>query len=288
MIPIEIDGVRLNLATRFDAMRSEQLLELMPFVIFTDQERAALRQAQGDNLGQDFGWIEILRVLLKDAWLVMDGKPKAFKKFWNELQLDVFQFETLKEQVKWVLEPIDCKPLAFFEFEGVRYYFLEDRFKNVCAAEWTAGIIDFLELKENPNLIDLLVANFCRPERTDIESFRGSDKWNGDVREPYNRSKAEERAKSFERLNVAVKVLFLKWYQYLLTVFFDEYRELLGSGGGEKRYADGRGFVMILKNAAKAHYMGDFDKVSHEDVNLVYALLLDDYYDLLETKRKNG
>jgi hypothetical protein len=220
---------------------------------------------------------------------------RGFKRFWKKLNLAPEQLEYLIETLQWVKDRPEGKPFECFDFNGVSYYLPEARFKNTTAIEWTEGLLDFVELTapvafdsaqatganaEVLDRLDCLIANFCRPVRKDLESWKESELYNGDRREPFNRARAEERAKEFKELDAGVKILVLWWYEELIQAFFEEYKDLFGSAkGGQKRYEDGRGFLMVLKNAAKKHYLGDFNGVCDNDVNVVYSLLLDDFYD---------
>jgi hypothetical protein len=228
-------------------------------------------------------WILVLKVVLGH-----EMRKKVFEKWWKGLELSIDQIEALKVCYEWVMERPEGMPFEYFDYKGVRYYLPEARFKNTSAAEWTAGILDWIELShgaDNVDRIDYVIANFCRPKRADLEAHKASAAYNGDIREPYNRARAEETAVLFKDLNAGVKILVMWWYDELVREFFKEYEDLFGSqtdAGEEKksgRYADGRGYIMVLKNAAKKHYMGDFKAVQAEDVNMVYSLLLDDMYD---------
>ena len=233
-------------------------------------------------------WIEVIRLLCEDALKMSEWR---FKKWWDELSLDAYQLECLIEVLEWVKDRPEGRPIDSFEFEGVRYYLPEERFKYTSAAEWTEGLLDFMELgKQEENReerLDMLVANFCRPKRQDLEDWQKSDAYTGDDRVLYNRARAEVLAKDFARLDGTVKVLFLWWYEELINGFFEEYEDLFTHKGEKKepRYADGRGFVMVLKNVAKGHYLGDFEKVQNTDVNVVYSLILDDFYDNKELEK---
>jgi hypothetical protein len=232
-----------------------------------------------------------------------------FERWWVRLKMNYTQMEALALNFLWVMDfmKAEKKGKPFEYVEGLqRFYNVKDRFEHVSAAEWTEGVLIFIDIQngDSEKLYDLFF-NFCRPERSDLEAFRASEQWNGDVREPFNAARAKERAETYKGKQAggevfqkdidnleAVMVAFLWWYDELLRSFFEEYTDLFGGSdknksedddeiinSGAGRYADGRGYVMILKNAAKKHYMGDFRAVQSEDVHVVYSLLLDDFYD---------
>jgi len=273
-------------------------------------------------------WIEVLRVVLGSYARTdkrMGGRQQkgfvklslTFDRWWKKLKLAPEQLEQLIDLVRWVQDKPELVPIESFEHKGIKYLVVGERFRYTTAVEFTEGLMDFIELAGFSTALrqaqgdsdgrieklNVLISNFCRPVRDDLENWKKDPDYNGDAREPYNRARAEERAVEFADLDPGVKVMFLWWYEAMLQAFFEEYRELFkkaalrqdqgdngddeglrqaqadGSGG---RYADGRGFVMVLKNAAKSHYMGDFDKVCRTDVNVVYSLILDDWYDAQE------
>ena len=63
-------------------------------------------------------------------------------------------------------------------------------------------------------LIYRLLATLYRPVRRDLKAFQASQKWNGDIREPYNPHLATERAQLFEKSNVFhIAVAAFLYYQ---------------------------------------------------------------------------
>ena len=228
-------------------------------------------------------WREIFRIIMMTGWI--EGK-RAWKRWWSSLSLSFEQFEELKKITDWVAEKPNGKPFDHFDYAGERYYVLPERFQNVSSAEWVEGIMDFIALgsENDDKSLDLLIANFQRPERADLETFRGSEKWNGDVREVYNRQRALERAEHLQGLDAGIKIQLLWWYEAQITAFFEEFEDLFRGGDGEARYPDGRGYLMLLKNVAKQAYMGNFETVCATDVITVFAMLTDEVYDAQETE----
>jgi len=228
-------------------------------------------------------WREIFCVFCRSAF----DKGRAFRKWWNRLQLSFDQYEELRGLTAWVTEkPID-QPFESFIHNGVKYVVVGERFRNVSAAEWTEGIMDFIGLNGGGETLDTLIANFCRPEREDLPLWRKSEKYNGDAREPYNRQRVEEQAKDLADLDAGVKIQFLWWYEHLINEFFEEFEPLFRGASGEgPRYPDGRGYLMLLKNVAEKGHLGNFEAVTSTDVMLVYAILLDDLYNAEEQERR--
>ena len=282
---VAFDKVVLDLPESYEGLKFREKLEVVKLVV----------KRTGDYVSDALIFVEILKVLFRIGYKKASRRI-PFIAFWKLLKISPEQLYELQVALSWVLEkPIES--LDSFVFHDVEYLVVQERFKYTSAAEFTEGLMDFIELGSSSGVssddlppltpqvgggLERLIANFCRPERKDITEFRASNECNGDVREPYNRERAVERSADFEKLDPGIKILFLWHYDGLINAFFDEYEELF-AGGGEKRYEDGRGYLMVLKNAAKAHYMGDFAAVQNEDINVVYSLLLDDHYDSLSS-----
>ena len=229
---------------------------------------------------------EIIRIILENAWQKDYGK---FRKWWNGLKISIEQFESLKADLEWVAEKPTERPFEHFEHKGVKYYILPERFENVSCAEWVESIIDFMELSSGEaveNTVMLLISNFSRPERADLKEFKASESWNGDVREVYNRQKAIERAAVLSDLDPGIVIQLLWWYESQISQFFEEFSDLFTGGNGSPRYSDGRGYLMLLKNVAKAGYVGNFDQVCNAPVLNVFGMLLDEKYDSDELNKK--
>lgn len=229
---------------------------------------------------------EIIRIILENTWQKDYGK---FRKWWKELKISIEQFESLKTDLEWISEKPVEKPFEYFEHKGVKYYILPERFENVSCAEWVESIIDFMELSSSDaigNSVMLLISNFCRPKRIDLQAFRESEHWNGDVREVYNRQKAIERAAVLSDLDSGIVIQLLWWYEAQISLFFEEFRDVFTGASGAPRYSDGRGYLMLLKNVAKAGYVGNFDQVCNAPVLNVFGMLLDEKYDADELNKK--
>jgi hypothetical protein len=288
MREVLMGDVRLEFPECFEECSADLMIKLAKLSSFFHKPD----QIGSDRLKDYAVWVLILEAVVNGVFV----KPntRSSKRFWKKLKLSPEQLEYLIELMQWVKDRPEGMPFEFFEFKGVKYFLPQERFKYTTSIEWTEGLLDFVELtaplsqQEESSAfdrLDCLIANFCRPQRKDLEAWKESENYNGDVREPYNRAKAEERAKEFNDLDGGVKILVLWWYEDLIKAFFEEYKELFGKGDAKnKRYTDGRGFLMVLKNAAKKHYLGDFNRVCDNDVNVVYSLLLDDFFDENEVK----
>jgi hypothetical protein len=220
-------------------------------------------------------WEHLIR-----CWLGADWQ------WWKGLKLNVNAWEVLKLEVSWVFEErLLVQPFVFFEHGGVKYYLPEGDLNVSAAIDVSMGAIHLMQIAEgNMGSVDWLLAVFCRPERRDLKRFRVSEDWNGDVREVYQDEHVRLRALAFANLDEVVKVIVLKYLEGLHLQFFEEYGELFGKDDKEPRYGDGRGWLYVLKNVAKANYFRSLDEVWRSSAGLVWGLMLDDALDGKEEK----
>lgn len=200
---------------------------------------------------------------------------------WAAWLMDARQWDSLQQLFAWIWEPPTARPGESFVHEGETYYIFEEQFANTRALDLTMALMDYTEFahptQPDPTAYERILATLCRPERADLERFRLSDDWDGDVREPYNEQRATDRATKFASLPAPVKLALFVYFEQSATEFLLSYDSLFGGGGEqEARYPDGRGWLMLLKNVAKEGHFGNFDQVCRQPAHLVYAALLDD------------
>ena len=134
------------------------------------------------------------------------------------------------------------------------------------------------EANEKELALAQLIATLCRPRRPDWRKFQRSADWSGDVREPFNQARMQERATQLVDLPLNTKLVILDYFERTNNAFLADYGELFG-GSKEPRYQDGRGWVMLLKNVARQQTFGDYEKVCTMPAHLLFATLLDDLLD---------
>lgn len=204
---------------------------------------------------------------------------------WAKLVLGFEQWKTIKAFASWVYEkPLDEKPFDFFDFEGVRYWLPEPNYTNTTALELSLANMLYVEFAHptEPDLtaIEKLIATFCRPVRSDWESFQISPEWNGDIRQPFNQARMEATAKQLASLDISTKIAFLTYFEQMNTAFLEEYSQLFGENKTEPRYEDGTGWLMILKSVAKDGLWNGFENVCKQPARTVWAFMLDDILDI--------
>ena len=198
---------------------------------------------------------------------------------WALWRMTRAEWEMLKNQIRWVFTPPEDRPFLSFWHDGLDYFLPEENFADTTALELSMAFIaftDFVDPDEpETTALNRLIATLCRPHRKDLEKFRNSDDWSGDDREPFNEARMIKRSESLASMPMEMKVVILSYFEVQSKFFLQQYEQLFG-GDSEPRYADGRGWIMLLKNIAKKGYFGDFDQVGKQYAHLVYAAALDD------------
>lgn len=192
----------------------------------------------------------------------------------------------------WIQKEIKKKPFGYFDFQGIRYIIPDPGYSNTSAIEIAMANIQYMAFgrKKNPNVkaIYQLVATLCRPERKDLEAFKASTEWNGDIREEYNTVIAQERAKAFEKGNLPAGVVMgmLYYFEWMNSSFLKQYRDVYSGDDGDEEplYENGEGLVTTLMEVAKSGTFGDFEKVCRQNGHTVWIFLKDNN---LKIKRAN-
>lgn len=220
--------------------------------------------------------------LAAQVWLTMAPRD------WAAWTLDAPQWEAVQARFAWIWEPPTSRPFESFVHEGETYFVFDENFSDTRALDLTMALMDYLAFahptEPDVSAYERILATLCRPARGDLERFRLSDDWDGDLREPYNELRAADRALKLTSLPGPIKLALFEYFERSANEFLENYERLFGGGGGEEpRYPDGRGWLMLLKNVAKEGHFGDFDRVGRQPAHLVYAALLDDVLTQEET-----
>ncbi|MCU0336345.1 MAG: hypothetical protein MUF12_00650 [Sediminibacterium sp.] len=211
--------------------------------------------------------------------------------FWNDISLQNEQWGALKNIAKFAFETYFYdRPFPFFDFNGIRYYVFSEGFSDSDAVDIAWANLQYISFAhpENRNVeaVYELIATLCRPERPDIESFKHSADWDGDIREIYNAQRTKERAKIFKDLPMGITIAILQYFEAQNRVFLETYAQMFGDDGSEPRYDNGMGWVTMLMNVADKGTFGNFNDVCHQNVHLIWAKCLDDTLDIKEQNKQ--
>jgi hypothetical protein len=211
--------------------------------------------------------------------------------FWEGLQLQIEQWNALKKVARFAFETYFYeRPFEYFDFENVRYHVFKEGFADSDAVDVAWANLQYVSFAhpETPNVdaVHHLIATLCRPERADIETFKTSKNWDGDVRELYNAQRTQDRAKVFEHLPMGMKIAILQYFEAQNRVFLETYSQVFGDSGNEPRYDNGMGWVTMLMTMAEKGTFGNFDSVCHQNAHLVWTKCLDDSLDTKEHNKR--
>lgn len=199
------------------------------------------------------------------------------KKIWKKLK--VWQKLSVLNLVRWAwTTKIESRPFEFFTHKGIKYLLPADDYADTTSLEWALTNIYYMNYSKNQafkNLFFLLIATICRPEREDLKEFRTNLKlWNGDSREAFNNTIAEERAKEFESVAFGVLIAVFQYWEAMNNRFIQR-NEILFEGDGDETplFHNGEGCLSLLEDIAEESVLGDLERVHETNVTSLFMYL---------------
>lgn len=186
--------------------------------------------------------------------------------------------------------PMATCPLPGFELQGEEYLLWEPAFENCVAIEYLMAETQFklfARPKPAPGALELLLATLCRPRKAGLNER--DPHWDGDRRERYNSKVAELRAKDFERVPVATKIVVLQYYIASTRAFHERYRELYDRpqpGQARPQGSGGFGLLGILDDVATEGVFGTFEQTCYSNVHTLFFHLLKGHREAKEQRRQ--
>lgn len=108
----------------------------------------------------------------------------------------------------------------------------------------------------------LLVALLYRPVRTDLQEFKASKDWNGDVREPFNAEKCKARVDKFKRLQPFMAIaVFLYYYSFRENKLMKFTRVFKKATENKTDTGTNRGWAGTLLEMAHLPVFGKLDEI---------------------------
>lgn len=196
---------------------------------------------------------------------------------WN--MLTVWQKATVMNLVRWAfVSRIENKPFECIETKkGDRLYLPAADYADTTAIEWALLNIYYLAYSRNPKNTDFffnIIGVLCRPERIDIEVFRNDPKgWNGDVREPFNMTRCEERLGDIKEVPFGMLLAVFQYWEKMNTDFVKRNDELFDGDDDEGLFSNGEGCLSMLEDIAEEGTLGDLDKVHETNVVNVFLYM---------------
>jgi uncharacterized membrane protein YidH (DUF202 family) len=185
-----------------------------------------------------------------------------------------------------LVEPI----VESFSIDNVPYFFPAHRFTTLCIAEF-AFACDYFDAmlaqgnykseKAQPEMLNSIMAVLCRPAKLESD--------NGDVREKFNESAIEKRAKIFALAPPQYKAYFLLYFlgckKALSEQFSVLFKKPLKENGAKtyQRPIDYAWFKIIFDLSEEGTF-GKYEDVCYQNLYTILHYLTNKYYDLQELK----
>ena len=216
----------------------------------------------------DAAKMQVLKKLLKMNWFQF-YRVKAFE--WKELiaLLDwIHEEPTLNKQL-----------LPIIKVKGKVFHGPAKELKSSSFDELIFADTQFVNIssKKDWDFIYLLVAALYRPVRADLKEFKASEKWNGDIREPFNAQKVRETSEVFKkRLSFiqALAILYFYWgFRNENLLKFTKLFPKAEEGETKVKESGGNfGWVHTRLDVSNTKF-GDFEKTGKESwLNIIFHI----------------
>lgn len=184
--------------------------------------------------------------------------------------------------VRWAFKArVESKPFDFFLHDGQRYYLPAPGYEDTTSMEWALLTIYYiaytnekLSSASKQDFFFKILALVCRPERTDLKAFKNDVKaWNGDVREPFNAVRAEEREVAFKSVDIGNLIAVFQYWESMNRDFVNRNKELFEDSDGEQIFSNGEGCLVLLADVAEEGVMGKLTDVYEVSVLELFMYL---------------
>lgn len=118
--------------------------------------------------------------------------------------------------------------------------------------------------KKDPEQMFLLAAILYRPIRKDLSTFRNSQEWNGDVREPFNLNRCRERVKQFKKMPAHFITYCFLYYWDFREHHLMKFRRVFPHSP-QKGTGTNRGWAGTLLELSHLPVFGNIDQVKHQN-----------------------
>lgn len=167
-------------------------------------------------------------------------------------------------------------PNPFVKGAKMEMYLPAEDYADTSAIEWALLNIYYLAYTKGKQqgFFFKIVALLCRPQREDLAEFRKNPKtWNGDVREPFNGSMADEREELLRNVPFGILLAVFQYWEKMNNDFVTRNEELFNGADGKPLFQNGEGCLSMLEDVAEEGTMGDLDKVHESNVVNLFIYL---------------
>lgn len=270
-------------------------------------QKHSLPQSWGEVMTQDLP--QILKVLISQAdgkayhrllRIIMGFDEKAWQKnigYFFEAgkvseetkQYNAAAIYELVELLNWMWKiPLTRQPFPFIKVGKDKWFLPDEDFESMSWGELTDALIHY-DVFVNQKVagikhLDLLVATLCRHKRKD--NYLINQKWNGDLRVPYNSFLVARNAESLKLLDFETKMSVLLFFGGASKAAMDIY-DLKAAGGDESAAEEypGQSFVKNTHKMAEKGIFGSFEQTRARNCHDVLIFLEEDKKDIEEQIR---
>lgn len=248
MITIQIDKKKYLLPASYEELNSEQLMKVGKIV------NAEIRENKKEISVIDYN---SLRMVLFHELLEIKSKTtlSITAEQWHDiLPLLNFCFEAPKLTTNKILKISN----SFTNFFGPQGLLDKSSFAEMIAADHAYQ--NALLTGDNDSFM-LLASILYRPKRSDLKAFINSPNWNGDIREPFNLQRAQDRISIFKKIDKQqpgfITAVFLL-YQSFRSEKLEKFEDLFKPTKGRKPKRDIGWFAVALELSASK--FGNFEQ----------------------------
>jgi len=117
---------------------------------------------------------------------------------------------------------------------------------------------------KDPEKLFLLAAILYRPIRKDLNEFKKSDKWNGDIREPFNMTKCKARIPIFKKMPFYKTITIFLYYWSFRETKLMTFKRIFPQNQNASGTGTNRGWAGTLLEIAHLPVFGTFQQTNDE------------------------
>lgn len=242
MKKITINNQSFQLKSSFSEITESEYLQICKFRSSYIAEKATITE------------FNAMRITI--FYLLSDIPLNIFNKIISE------QFVDLLPHVDFAALKIpDLKTNLFPVIPSLKMVGPIELMRTCTAEEFTLIDTAFVRASNQKKIDDLaLMACFMyRPIRSDLEIFKKTKEWNGDIREPFNSERCKSRLPKFKNIPMEQLVAIFLYFASVRKQRFQILKYLFADTG-EKNFMDNRGWAGSMLSLAHSGVFGNFEE----------------------------
>jgi len=252
MVTVEIDGKVYSLKQSYKEL--------------TRKQYAIVSHVRASNLMQlEQNQIEFNAIRINLFYFLSNIPLRKIRWITSAEWVDLFPY------INWVFNTpdLDQNPIQWFNLRFKTYYGPIGMLDNSTMEEFSYADTSFTVASNGNDLEHMykIVSFLYRPSRRDLAEFKNSEKWNGDIREPFNYDKSKRRLKLFKKMKfrdvVGVYLYFSAFRKYCERNYPELFKKSSSGSGSSKGWAE------MLLEVSHLPVFGTVDQVSIQNCHTV-------------------